>query len=130
MLTRWMPLVPALVAAFSFSSNVVAQRSTNPASTTWIVEYDRVLNPNENYVFVPVVWGDGTWGMWVNYDSTRVWGYGMYYWNPTNGTIDYENLSDDGGGGQTGQYTWDGSKYVRNRASHPDAKRMVLHPQQ
>jgi hypothetical protein len=35
-------------------------------------------------------------------------------------------LSEDGGGNQTGVYTWDGRKYVRTKASHPEAPPMAL----
>lgn len=129
MLPRWMPLLPAMLA-LSLSSTATAQRAPNPSSTTWNVELNGQLNPNDHFVFVPFLFGDGTWGMWFNVEGERLWGFGTYIWKPTSGTIDYENRSDDGGGGQTGQYTWDGTKYERTRASHPEAPRMSLHPAQ
>jgi hypothetical protein len=130
MLSRWMPLLPAMLAVLSLSSTATAQRAPNPGSTTWIVELNGQLNPNEHFVYVPFVFGNGTWGMWFNVEGERLWGFGTYIWDPTAGTIDYENRSDDGGGGQTGQYTWDGTKYERTRASHPEAPRLSLHPAQ
>ncbi|MCU0864056.1 MAG: hypothetical protein MUC36_09705 [Planctomycetes bacterium] len=93
-----------------------------------MVELDGQLNPDDRFVFVRLPFGDGTWGMWFNIEGERLWGFGTYIWSPTAGTIDYENRSDDGGGGQTGQYTWDGTKYERTRASHPDAPSLSLHP--
>lgn len=130
MLSRWMPLLPAMLAVLSLSSTATAQRAPNPGSTTWIVELNGQLNPNDHFVFVPFVFGNGTWGMWFNVEGERLWGFGTYIWDPTAGTIDYENRSDDGGGGQSGQYTWDGTKYERTRASHPEAPRLSLHPAQ
>lgn len=130
MLPRWLPLLPAVLAVLSLSSTATAQRAPNPGSTTWVVELNGQLNPNEHFVFVPFVFGDGTWGMWFDVEGERLWGFGTYIWDPTAGTIDYENRSDDGGGGQTGQYTWDGTKYERTRASHPQAPRLSLHPAQ
>lgn len=130
MLSRWMPLLPAMLAVLSLSSTATAQRAPNPGSTAWIVELNGQLNPNDQFVFVPFVFGNGTWGMWFNVEGERLWGFGTYIWDPTAGTIDYENRSDDGGGGQTGQYTWDGTKYERTKASHPEAPRLSLHPAQ
>ena len=130
MFSRWTTLAPALLAALSLGSNAIAQRAVNPSSRTWQVELNGQLNPNEQFVFVPLLWGDGTTGFWFDIEGQRLWGFGTYTWDPAAGTIDYENRSDDGGGGQTGQYPWDGSKYVRTRASHPQAPRMALHPVQ
>jgi hypothetical protein len=125
-----MPLLPAMLAVLSLSSTATAQRAPNPGSTAWFVELNGQLNPNDQFVFVPFVFGNGTWGMWFNVEGERLWGFGTYIWDPTAGTIDYENRSDDGGGGQTGQYTWDGTKYERTKASHPEAPRLSLHPAQ
>lgn len=130
MLLRWMPLIPAMLAVVSLSSPATAQRAPNPSSTTWIVELNGQLDPNEHFVFVPIPAGGGTIGMWFNTGGGRLYGFGMYRWDPTAGTIDYDNRSDDGGGGQNGQYTWDGTKYERTRASHPEAPRLSLHPAQ
>jgi hypothetical protein len=136
------PFVPALLAALSLGSIATAQRSEDPASRTWNVVLNGTLNEKEHFEFVPAFYGDGTWGMYVNFEfvadgddpdddpDVRLWGFGIYFWNPVTGKIDYENRSSDGGGGQTGQYTWDAPKYVRNRSSHPEAPSLVLVPGQ
>lgn len=88
MLSRWMPLVPALMATLSLSSTAIAQRSVDPSSRTWRVEVDGEFAAGDHFVFVPAFFGDGTWGMWVNLEGDRPSGWGQYQWNPTAGTID------------------------------------------
>lgn len=128
MFSSWMPRLPALVAVLALSATAVAQRRPeDPCSRVWLVEVNGVMNHNELYIFEPDRSGDGTWGTWQNFEGNRVYGWGYYYWDPVSGTIEYINLSGDGGGNQTGQYTWDGEKYVRTKASHPEAPPMALH---
>lgn len=126
MLARWMPLPLAMLAALSLGSTATAQQSPDPSTRAWTVELNGVLNQNEFFLFTPDRSGDGTWGTWENFEGNRRYGWGYYFWDPTTGTIEYINLSGDGGGNQTGTYTWDGTSYVRTRASHPAAPRMVL----
>ena len=71
---------------------------------------------------------DGWWEMWD--DKGDLVGWGTWEQDPETGKIDYENLSGDGGGGQTGSYEWDSSEGVwdRTEASHPQAPPMRLVP--
>lgn len=127
MLSRWMPGLPAMIAVLALSATAIAQRHPDdPCSRIWLVELDGVLNHNELYIFEPDPSGDGTWGTWHNFEGNRTYGWGIYFWDPASGTIEYINLSEDGGGNQTGVYTWDGRKYVRTKASHPEAPPMAL----
>lgn len=70
---------------------------------------------------------DGTWAMWT---SDRLVGWGTWEFGSAPCTIDYVNRSLDGGGNQTGTFTWDDTshEWQRTAASHPDAPPMSLVP--
>ncbi len=95
----------------------------DPTLVVHLVELKGVVQDGECFQFFE----DGTWANW---DDDQVYGWGTYEWNPVAGTIDYVNLSGDGGGNQTGTYTWDPDEHVweRTASSHPNAPPMSLLP--
>ena len=70
---------------------------------------------------------DGTWEMW---DDSGSVGWGVWELDQPNSTIEYINLSGDGGGRQSGTYEWDpeNGEWERTWASHPKAPPMSLIP--
>lgn len=127
MRNRLASLILAVAAALSFTHSVVAQGSVDPGSRAWQVEVNGVTSETEVMLYDPDPSGDGTWGTWHNFDGNHTYGYGVYFWDPLEGTIEYINQSNEGGGNQTGKYQWDDGKYVRVEASHPKAPDIVLH---
>ncbi len=68
---------------------------------------------------------NGYWSMWG--EDGKLIGFGCLEQQAA-GSIDYENHSGDGGGGQTGTYEWDGTAWNRTSSSHPDAPPLRLLP--
>ncbi|MEM1448796.1 MAG: hypothetical protein AAGI22_06765 [Planctomycetota bacterium] len=69
---------------------------------------------------------DGTWELSMG--ALELWGFWEY--DPETQMIDYTNETNDGGGGQSGQYTWNeaSSTWDRTFSSHPDAPELSLLP--
>ncbi len=124
-------LVP-LFAVLLFSTSTVAIQvdgssgghgSTDPAGTGMIVTINGVVNND----MIKSFYGDGSWELTLNGDLI---GWGWYFWDEENDKIIYENESGDGGGGQTGEYTWNEADMVwdRTKSSHPNAPQVSLLP--
>ena len=126
MFARLVPLLLTFAAILTLPSTVSAQPPIDPGSKVWDVELNGVMQPGEKFLFTPEFDG-ACFGTWINFDEKKTWGWGTYFWDPVWGTIEYQNLSNDGGGGQSGVYSWTGTSYIRTWASHPQAPPMTLH---
>lgn len=108
---------PALAEA----SQLVVQDDLDPpdpAGGSFDVEINGQPSPADMFFM-----DNGTWVMVAN---GNVVGWGVYTFDGT--VIEYLNLSPDGGGGQSGVYSWTGDKWRRTWTSHPKAPPLSLVP--
>ena len=125
MIHRLLSLTVLTTALFALAAPAHAQQPVDPSSKSWQVELKGVVQPGESFDFFPNAPGSNQ-GTWINADDDNVWGWGLYTWDPVSGILEYINLSGDGGGYQTGVYSWTGKSYRRTWASHPQAPPMSL----
>lgn len=106
------PPIAVDLAAMNDPSGIPMAVRRNGELTEWTIQFE----------------SDGTWQLWDG--AGEVLGFGIWEYDAQNEEIHYENLSGDGGGNQTGTYSWNTStgEWDRSQASHPNAPKMSLIP--